>query len=433
MNYKIKGIRLLTLTEYNILKDLIPEGNAKCWMLDTPSRDENGNAVEDFITQVLPNGKVTAAPVRGKEEVRPVLIMDDIEKAGGKIGESLIFANFEWTIISNTMAICNDFIAVRQFNHNLGPKSNQYQHSDVKKYLDEWLKSAYEKEEEKKYQPIIINDYVLIPIKSAFDQKVTYWINKKGEKLALQILDPNNAAEFKASMNEQGIKKLIDQYEAVLTENKPADKTPQQQKTKEKDNKSEDNASQEHQNKSNNAIDAKAQEPKQNNAGDTKKQELKRKDRQQAAETKGPWYFISDDRRVFNKKALVIVSAATKSIATEKYRMRYAIRPDEVFSQHEWEALQEPLAPSDIIGSNKDGTLTLDDIDRITNCGWADDAWRIQLWQNTEDEVCDFADVMELKIPEKITTLKKAMQYLCIKYNVFFNSYGDIVKYQLTH
>ena len=72
-------------------------------------------------------------PVTQVFGVRPVLLITGHDL---KSGDILKLADKEWTVLSDTLAICNDLIGMCHFNTG----TNDYEFSDVEMYLETWAK-----------------------------------------------------------------------------------------------------------------------------------------------------------------------------------------------------------------------------------------------------------------------------------------------------
>ena len=130
----IDGITLLSIEEYNKYKENIPSSTG-CWWLRSP-----GYNSDDRATVVNTDGSVDYL---GEDvdysiyRVRPVL---KISNHNLKVKNRLEFKNYLWTVISENLAICDTFIGRYCFRKNrVGENANDYNTSDIKKYIEDWL------------------------------------------------------------------------------------------------------------------------------------------------------------------------------------------------------------------------------------------------------------------------------------------------------
>lgn len=63
-----------------------------------------------------------------------------------------------------------------------------------------------------KYKQIISGDYVLTPIKNAFNDKVSYWISKKGFTSAYYCFTPMDEGDLKHQTSPD----VIDGYKTMF-------------------------------------------------------------------------------------------------------------------------------------------------------------------------------------------------------------------------
>ena len=78
-------------------------------------------------------------------DVRPVLIISNLESSGLKIGDTFEFGSKQFEIISNNKAFCLTNIGACVFKRNSNAlNANNYERSDVKKFIDEWFEKSIE-------------------------------------------------------------------------------------------------------------------------------------------------------------------------------------------------------------------------------------------------------------------------------------------------
>ncbi len=144
----IKGITLLSAEEYEQFKNNISSHN-HMWWLRSPGRSLfHGDDRRAVIVQ--DNGiadTYCGAPVNfGQVAVRPALIINP-ESSSLKIKDEFEFEKHKWTVISDTYAICNDTIGDHCFRADWEAEdANDYEKSDVKEFIEDWLESCINKE-----------------------------------------------------------------------------------------------------------------------------------------------------------------------------------------------------------------------------------------------------------------------------------------------
>ena len=86
--------------------------------------------------------------VEGSFGVRPALEINGLELSNLKIGSSITFGDHSFTIISDKYALCDDIIGEYAFRKDWRAKdANNYETSDVKKYIDDWFVQIKERKE----------------------------------------------------------------------------------------------------------------------------------------------------------------------------------------------------------------------------------------------------------------------------------------------
>ena len=140
-NPKIEGITLPSAEEINKLSQTNPRLLNSCaWFwLRTPYTPNSC-----FTSLVEEEGFVSYYLVNYKYCVRPILKIN-LEESVFKIGDSFKINDYEFTIIDSNIALMNDLIRDESgdrlkipFNKNY-KKGNNYEDSDIKKFLDNFL------------------------------------------------------------------------------------------------------------------------------------------------------------------------------------------------------------------------------------------------------------------------------------------------------
>lgn len=132
---EIKGITFLTIEEYEDYMNHIPKIE-KDWWLRSPGFIGYNTAYVDRDGDVNYNGFI----VYISTDVRPVLIINR-SSSNLQIEDAFNFGEHTWTVISDEFAICNDTLGERCYREDWKAKgANDYEKSDVKKFVDDWLK-----------------------------------------------------------------------------------------------------------------------------------------------------------------------------------------------------------------------------------------------------------------------------------------------------
>lgn len=128
IDIEVNKITLLSIVEYQKYKEKIPR-ISNWWWLRSPGHGSYRVAFIDDIGCIDDFGNYTFCD---KCTVRPVLL--------GTFGEiaEFEFAGYEWIVLSENIAICKDYLTYMIFDE----KSNDYEKSEVKRYLEKWLKDA---------------------------------------------------------------------------------------------------------------------------------------------------------------------------------------------------------------------------------------------------------------------------------------------------
>lgn len=75
--------------------------------------------------------------------VRPALQIANLKSTDLKVGDSIFFNDKEFEIISDTLAFCKTDIGTHWFRKDWQAEdANDYEESDVKKFVDDWFERA---------------------------------------------------------------------------------------------------------------------------------------------------------------------------------------------------------------------------------------------------------------------------------------------------
>lgn len=143
LNLEITGATLLTAEEAEKLPERLRKHIYGWWLQSCGCRS-------DYAACVYPDGVVShdGDYVCFYYDVRPVLIISNLESSGLKIGDTFNFGDKQFEIISNNKAFCLTHIGTDVFKQDLNVlNANDYEKSDVKKFVDNWFKNSKQENE----------------------------------------------------------------------------------------------------------------------------------------------------------------------------------------------------------------------------------------------------------------------------------------------
>ena len=162
----VYSITLLTADEYKQNRDHITalvrkdSGSCRWWLREEePHRgygtllvDENTGHYIDTDgtvkrkTEDMPqNGEIFPDSVYCACKIRPVLHMENLT-----VGERISFGDKCFTAISSNLALCDESIGISTYSHEKDmKKASDYEHSEVKVFIENWLARTREIGEEK--------------------------------------------------------------------------------------------------------------------------------------------------------------------------------------------------------------------------------------------------------------------------------------------
>lgn len=138
----IIGITLLSIEEYNKYRDLIPVHDSYWWLRSpNPFLLLAVYGVRSYDNEV--DNKILVAD----EDIgiSPALKISNLESSDLKIGNKFMFGGKIFTIISDDYAQCDEIIGKGVFRKDweiLDRDANDYEVSDVKKYINNWFEKA---------------------------------------------------------------------------------------------------------------------------------------------------------------------------------------------------------------------------------------------------------------------------------------------------
>lgn len=151
--------------------------------------------------------------------VRPALYIKNIESSIFKVGDTLMFGGKEFEIISDSLALCSSDIGKCAFRKDRNAEdANDYEKSDVKKYVDDWFNKAIAPYEEnptstplstKEHVKNMGSNYESITFaKNNYDNEEQMWDDIRD---TLRILSKQDY-QFKFYCDEQGVGVYVLQF-----------------------------------------------------------------------------------------------------------------------------------------------------------------------------------------------------------------------------
>lgn len=132
----ILGATLLTVDEAKQLSGKLRAYDNK-WWLKSPGFDFDFAAIVNYGGFVDSIGNNVSSD---NDIVRPALIISNLESSDLKIGDTFEFGGKQFEIISDNRALCVGDIGYSVFRENQeASDANDYEKSDVKKYVDDWF------------------------------------------------------------------------------------------------------------------------------------------------------------------------------------------------------------------------------------------------------------------------------------------------------
>lgn len=129
----IEGITILSASEYRMCQKNIEKYKGWWWLRSPAYSEVRANGVCDG--RVYEYGYHVAD---SGISVRPAL---KIESDNLSAGEKFRFGGYDWTVISETLALCEKEFYKMPFRRNVNiADANNYEHSDIKHRLDGWLR-----------------------------------------------------------------------------------------------------------------------------------------------------------------------------------------------------------------------------------------------------------------------------------------------------
>lgn len=137
VSLKITGATLLSIEEAEALPNYLRRYHNCWWWLQSPGYGSDHTAVVGSYGSVFGSGNYVCYD---NGVVRPAL---KIKNSNLKIGDSIFFGDKEFEIISEELAFCKSDIGNHCFREKWKAKdANDYEKSDVKRFVDKWFEKA---------------------------------------------------------------------------------------------------------------------------------------------------------------------------------------------------------------------------------------------------------------------------------------------------
>ena len=131
----ITDITLLSIEEYEECKEYIPHVS-HWWWLRSPGYDSRRAACVYADGGVHGSGYIVDYD---RIAVHPALRISNLESFN--LGDKFSLAELEWTVISKDLALCDSMVGATAFREDRqAADANDYDKSDVKKWLEEWAR-----------------------------------------------------------------------------------------------------------------------------------------------------------------------------------------------------------------------------------------------------------------------------------------------------
>lgn len=133
---------LLSIDEYEKHKEKIPQIKENWWLRSPGNLDDLAACVRGANGDVYDNG----THVTHEFGVRPALRISNPEF---ETGHKFTFGEQTFTYLGEGLALCDDIVGKCAFREDWeASDANDYEASDVKKYVEDWFEKAKTKEQE---------------------------------------------------------------------------------------------------------------------------------------------------------------------------------------------------------------------------------------------------------------------------------------------
>lgn len=136
---EITGATLLSIEEAEALPNLLRSYTDR-WWLRSPGYKLYNAAFVNNDGFVIRDGYYVDCSIVA---VRPALHISNLNSSNLKIGDTIFFGDKEFKVVSNELAFCKTDIGKHCFREDYQAKdANDYEKSDVKKFIDEWFEGT---------------------------------------------------------------------------------------------------------------------------------------------------------------------------------------------------------------------------------------------------------------------------------------------------
>lgn len=143
VDLEITGATLLSIEEAKGLPDHL-RTHTNWWWLRSPGDNSSDAASVGGDGSVDYTYSLVSISLGA---VRPALRIKNFESSDLKIGDFIIFDGKEFEIVSGNLAFCKTDIGEHCFQEDWdADDANDYEKSDVKKFIDNWFERAIKKE-----------------------------------------------------------------------------------------------------------------------------------------------------------------------------------------------------------------------------------------------------------------------------------------------
>ena len=107
LNLTVKGTRLLTVAELNEFEDVLKDLSMAWWLADEDPNDSDSNA---YAEGNYTDEDMYCAKGEPNTFIRVALDLESASDAGLKSGDEFVFKGYVFTVLSDTLAISNNFL-----------------------------------------------------------------------------------------------------------------------------------------------------------------------------------------------------------------------------------------------------------------------------------------------------------------------------------
>ncbi len=140
---EVIGATLLSIEEARGVDKKILKVSDDWWLRSPGYNDYEAAFVFGEIGNIFDYGSVVVESFG----VRPALELSDFTSSDLKVGDQFEFGDYNFTVISNQYALCDDIVGECAFRKDWEAEdANRYETSDVKKFVDDWYEMLKERE-----------------------------------------------------------------------------------------------------------------------------------------------------------------------------------------------------------------------------------------------------------------------------------------------